>query len=87
MARDLFARQGDLTPQYFVYCKEDQRRMAEKGLSCGHLDIFQTMPRAWGTSLPAIRKGFLLPHSPGLVGIQTVIISGMEGPGQAAQFS
>ena len=30
MARDFFVRQGDLTRQYFVYCKENQRSMAEK---------------------------------------------------------
>lgn len=47
MPRDenFFARQGDLTPQYFVYCKENQRRMAEKDPPFGHIDIFQTRPR------------------------------------------
>ena len=45
MARDLFARQSDLTLQYFVYHREDQRRVAEKGPSCGHVDMLQTKPR------------------------------------------
>ena len=40
-----FARQGDLTRQYFVYCKENQRSMAEKEPPLGHIDIFQTWPR------------------------------------------
>ena len=45
-ARDFFARQGDLTQQYFVYCKENQRSMAEKDPPFGHVDIFQTWPRS-----------------------------------------
>ena len=44
MARDFFARQGDLTPRYFVYRKENQRRMAEKDLLFGLVDMFQTGP-------------------------------------------
>ena len=40
MARNFFARQGDLTPRYFVYRKENQRRMTEKGPAFGHVDIF-----------------------------------------------
>ena len=46
MARNFFARQGDLTPRYFVYRKENQRRMAEKGPAFGHVDIFQTRPKS-----------------------------------------
>jgi hypothetical protein len=41
-ARDFFARQGDLTRQYFVYCKENQRGMAEKEPPSGLIDMFQT---------------------------------------------
>ena len=44
-ARNFFARQGDLTRQYFVYCKENQRSMAEKDPPFGYIDIFQTRPR------------------------------------------
>ena len=44
MARDFFARQGDLTPQYFVYCEEKQRRMAEIDPPFGHVDIVQSRP-------------------------------------------
>ena len=44
-ARDFFARQGDLTQQYFVYCKENQRSMAEKDPLFGLVDIFQTGPK------------------------------------------
>ncbi|MBS6349065.1 MAG: hypothetical protein KH443_09735, partial [Oscillospiraceae bacterium] len=44
-AKDFFARQGDLTQQYFVYCKENQRSMTEKDSLFGHIDIFQTWPR------------------------------------------
>ena len=40
-----FARQGDLTRQYFVYCKENQRSMAEKDPPFGYIDIFQTWPK------------------------------------------
>ena len=40
-----FARQDDLTRQYFVYCKENQRSMAEKDPPSGLIDIFQTRPR------------------------------------------
>ena len=35
-----------MTTQYFVYCKANQRRMAEKGPPFGHIDIFQTRPSA-----------------------------------------
>ena len=44
-ARNFFARQGDLTRQYFVYCKENQRSMAEKEPPFGYIDIFQTWPK------------------------------------------
>ena len=44
-ARDVFANQGDLTPPYFVYGKENQRGVAEKDPSFGRFDIFQTWPR------------------------------------------
>ena len=41
-ARDFFADQGDLTPAYSAYGKENQRRAAEKDPSLGRFDIFQT---------------------------------------------
>ena len=41
MARDFFVRQGDLTPRYFVYCKENQRGMAEKDRHLGMLTCFK----------------------------------------------
>ena len=41
MARNFFARQGDLTPRYFVYRKENQRRMAEKARHLGMLTFFK----------------------------------------------
>ncbi len=44
-ARDFFVRQGDLTQQYFVYCKENQHSMAERDPPFGYIDIFQTRPR------------------------------------------
>ncbi len=43
-ARDFFARQGDLTQQSFVDCKENQRSMAEKDPPFGYIDMFQTWP-------------------------------------------
>ena len=43
-ARDFFARQGDLMRKYFVYFKSNQRHMAEKDLSFGHVGNFQTSP-------------------------------------------
>src|SRR5699024_1826661 len=55
-ARDFFARQGDLTQQYFVYCKENQRSMAEKDPLFGLVDIFQT-----GTKVTTLL--LLLPQS------------------------
>src|SRR5699024_2168728 len=45
-AKDFFARQGDLTPRYFVYRKENQRSMAEKDPLFGLVDSFQTGPKA-----------------------------------------
>ena len=59
---------GDLTRQYFVYCEENQRSMAEKEPPFGHIDIFQTWPRrsfcrrrfrAW-----SVRPGFLVLRPP-----------------------
>ena len=44
MARDLFTRQGDLTLQYFVYHREDQRRVAEKARHAGTLTCFKQSP-------------------------------------------
>ena len=44
--KEFFAREGDLTRQYFVYCKENQRSMAEKEPPFGHIDFFQTWPKA-----------------------------------------
>ncbi len=35
-----FARQGDLTQKYFVYCKENQCGMAEKDPLFGHIVHF-----------------------------------------------
>ena len=54
-ARDFFARQGDLTQQYFVYCKENQRRMAEKDPLFGPVDIFQQGPIFHGPLLLFLR--------------------------------
>jgi len=48
MARDFFARQDDLTRQYFVYCKENQRSMAEKDPPFGYIDIFKHGPAPGG---------------------------------------
>ncbi|MCI9511393.1 hypothetical protein [Oscillibacter sp. 1-3] len=42
--RDFFADQGDLTPAYSAYGKENQRKAAEKDPSLGRFDIFQTWP-------------------------------------------
>lgn len=39
-----FAGQGDLTREYFVYFKENQRGTAEKAPPFGRFDIFQTRP-------------------------------------------
>ena len=47
-AKDFFADQGDLTPPYFVYGKENQRGVAEKEPLFGRFDIFQTWPNAAG---------------------------------------
>ena len=44
-ARDFFANQGGLTLPYFVYGKENQRKVAEKDPPFGRFDIFQTRPR------------------------------------------
>ena len=41
-----------MTRQYFVYCKENQRSMAEKEPPLGHIDIFQTWPRSIGLLSP-----------------------------------
>ena len=47
-----FARQGDLTRQYFVYCKENQRSMAEKDPPFGHINIFRTWPSTGSEESP-----------------------------------
>ncbi|WP_457790571.1 hypothetical protein [Anaeromassilibacillus sp. SJQ-5] len=44
MARDFFVNQGDLTLPYFMYGKENQRRVAEKDPPLGRFDIYQTRP-------------------------------------------
>ena len=43
--KGFFARQGGLTPKYLVYFKSNQRHMAEKDLSFGHVGNFQTSPK------------------------------------------
>ena len=42
--RDFLAGQGDLTPPYSVYGKENQRRAAEKGPLPWRFALFQTRP-------------------------------------------
>ena len=56
-ARNFFARQGDLTRQYFVYCKENQRSMAGKEPPFGYIDIFQTWPRKLMRSIQIFHMG------------------------------
>lgn len=42
MARGFSAGQDGLTPQYFVYYKENQHSIAGKAPPYGHVDMFQT---------------------------------------------
>ena len=43
MARDFFAKLGDLTQEYFVYFKENQRSLTEKDPSFGRVVHFSNM--------------------------------------------
>ena len=54
-AADFFVNQGDLTQAYFVYGKENQRRMMKKDPPLERFDIFQTRPRVF----PELQEKYL----------------------------